>query len=85
MLKFEEIDLDRMVEEVLAGKEIARETAAAILNCPDERLADLLAATRRRARGCLRATREDLHAAQRAERHLPRGLFVLLAIAHLEG
>ena len=39
MLKFEEIDLDRMVEEVLAGKEIARETAAAILNCPDERLA----------------------------------------------
>lgn len=47
MLKFEEIDLDRMVEEVLAGKEIARETAAAILNCPDERLADLLAATRR--------------------------------------
>src|SRR5271168_5308275 len=47
MLKFEEIDLDRMVEEVLAGKEIARETAAAILNCPDERLADLLGATRR--------------------------------------
>jgi biotin synthase len=46
MLKFEDIDLDRMVEEVLAGKEIARETAAAILNCPDERLADLLAATR---------------------------------------
>ena len=31
MLKFEEIDLDRMVEEVLAGKEIARETAAAIV------------------------------------------------------
>ena len=47
MLKFEEIDLDRMVEEVLAGKEIARETASAILNCPDERLGDLLAATRR--------------------------------------
>src|ERR1700722_14158033 len=46
MLKFEDIDLDRMVEEVLAGKEIARETAAAILNCPDERLPDLLAATR---------------------------------------
>ena len=45
MLKFEEIDLDRMVEEVLAGKEIARETAAAILKCPDDRLADLLAAT----------------------------------------
>ena len=47
MLKFEEIDLDRMVEEVLAGKEIARETAAAILNCPDARLGDLLAATGR--------------------------------------
>src|SRR5271155_2968295 len=46
MLKFSEIDLDQMVEEVLAGKEIARETAAAILNCPDDRLADLLAATR---------------------------------------
>ena len=46
MLNFEDIDLDRMVEEVLAGKEIARETASAILNCPDERLADLLAATR---------------------------------------
>src|ERR1700723_3593614 len=46
MLNFEDIDLDRMVEEVLAGKEIARETAIAILNCPDERLADLLAATR---------------------------------------
>ena len=38
MLKFEDIDLDRMVEEVLAGKEIAREAAMAILNCPDERL-----------------------------------------------
>src|SRR5258707_15619616 len=46
MLTFEEIDLDRMVEEVLAGKEIARDVAAAILNCPDERLADLLIATR---------------------------------------
>ena len=46
MSKFEDIDLDRLVEEVLAGKEIARETAMAILNCPDERLADLLAATR---------------------------------------
>ena len=46
MLTFEEIDLDRMVEEVLAGREIARDVAAAILNCPDERLADLLGATR---------------------------------------
>ena len=34
MLKFEDINLDRMVEEVLAGKEIAREAAMAILNCP---------------------------------------------------
>jgi hypothetical protein len=27
---------------------------------------------------------EDLHAAQRAKRHLPRGLLVLLAIEDLE-
>lgn len=46
MMTFEEIDLDRTVEEVLAGKEIDRDTAIAILNCPDERLSDLLAATR---------------------------------------
>src|SRR6202521_4439186 len=46
-MKFEEIEIDRMVEEVRAGKEIARDVAAAILNCPDERLADLLGATRK--------------------------------------
>ena len=50
MLKFEDIDLDRMVEEVLAGKEIARETAAAILNWPDDRLGELLAAKLKCAR-----------------------------------
>ncbi len=45
MIKFEELDLDRIVEEVLGGAELDRETAAAILNCPDQRLGDLLAAT----------------------------------------
>src|SRR6266851_8697599 len=45
MVKFEDLDLDRIVEEVLGGAELDRETAAAILNCPDQRLGDLLAAT----------------------------------------
>ena len=45
MVKFEDQDLDRIVEEVLAGAELDRETAAAVLNCPDERLGDLLQAT----------------------------------------
>ena len=45
MVKFEDLDLDRIVEEVLGGAELERETAAAILNCPDERLGDLLGAT----------------------------------------
>ena len=45
MVKFEDLDLDRIVEEVLGGAELDRETAAAILNCPDERLNDLLGAT----------------------------------------
>jgi biotin synthase len=45
MLKFEEIDLDQLVDEVLAGKEIDRETALALLNCPDDRIDDLLGAT----------------------------------------
>lgn len=45
MVNFEDQDLDRIVEEVLAGAELDRETAAAVLNCPDERLGDLLQAT----------------------------------------
>ncbi len=45
MLKFEDLDLDRLIEQVLAGVELDRESARAILNCPDERLGDLLAAT----------------------------------------
>jgi biotin synthase len=45
MIRFEEIDLDRVVEDVLAGRELAREVAGAILACPDERLGDLLTAT----------------------------------------
>jgi biotin synthase len=45
MVKFENLDLDQIVELVLGGGELDREAARAILNCPDERLSDLLAAT----------------------------------------
>lgn len=45
MLEFEDIDLDRMVAEVLGGQELDRRVALAVLNCPDERLNELLAAT----------------------------------------
>jgi biotin synthase len=45
MVNFADLDFDRIVEEVLGGAELDRETAAAILNCPDERLGDLLKAT----------------------------------------
>jgi biotin synthase len=47
MVKFEDLDLDRIVEDVLSGGELDRETARALLNCPDQRLGDLLAATLR--------------------------------------
>jgi biotin synthase len=47
MISFDRIDLEQIVEAVLAGGEIDRETAAAILSCPDHRLGDLLGATRR--------------------------------------
>jgi biotin synthase len=45
MTRFEELDLDHMVTEVLAGTELERPAARAILDCPDRRLPDLLAAT----------------------------------------
>jgi len=45
MLEFGDIDLDELVAEVLAGKELARPVALAILSCPDNRLNDLLSAT----------------------------------------
>lgn len=45
MLKFEDIDLDWVVAETLAGRELERNAALALLNCPDGRLNDLLAAT----------------------------------------
>lgn len=45
MTRFEELDLDRMVVEVLEGAELPRAAARAILDCPDDRLTDLLAAT----------------------------------------
>lgn len=47
MVGFEHIDLDQMVAEALAGKELERPVASALLDCPDERLGDLLNATRR--------------------------------------
>jgi biotin synthase len=45
-IRFEVLDLTGMVERVLAGEELDRPEAHAILNCPDERLAELLGATR---------------------------------------
>lgn len=47
MLEFEDLDLDRVTADVLAGKEPAREQAMALLNCPNEKLGDLLRATRK--------------------------------------
>src|SRR5271170_5335802 len=44
-MRFEAIDLDRMVTDVLAGRELDRELARAILDCPEPRLGDLLGAT----------------------------------------
>lgn len=45
MTRFEELDFDRMAAEVLEGAELPRPAARAILDCPDHRLPDLLAAT----------------------------------------
>lgn len=45
MLQFRDLDLDRITLDVLAGKELSREEAAAILACPDESLGALLDAT----------------------------------------
>src|SRR5260370_12736358 len=47
VLQFEDLDLDRIAERVLAGETVAREEASAIINCPDDRLGDLLRATRK--------------------------------------
>ena len=45
MLEFQELDLERMVERVLAGEELQRAEARAVLDCSDESLPALLAAT----------------------------------------
>jgi biotin synthase len=45
-IRFEDLDLAKVVERVLAGEELERSQAHAILNCPDDRLPGLLAATR---------------------------------------
>src|SRR5258707_6522557 len=47
MLQFEDLDLDRIAERVLAGETVAREESSAIINGPDDRLDDLLRATRK--------------------------------------
>jgi biotin synthase len=44
-MHFGELDLTRMVKRVLAGENLARAEAGAVLNCPNEQLPDLLAAT----------------------------------------
>jgi biotin synthase len=44
-IRLEDLDLMGVVERVLAGEELERPEGHAILNCPDERLAELLAAT----------------------------------------
>jgi biotin synthase len=44
-MKFEDLDITRMIERVLADAELERGEALAILNCPDDRLDDLLTAT----------------------------------------
>jgi biotin synthase len=47
VLEFDDLDLERMAERVLAGEELQRAEARAVLNCPDERLPALLGATLR--------------------------------------
>src|SRR5258706_14001765 len=44
-MKFEDLDITRMIERVLTDVELERGEALAILNCPDDRLDDLLTAT----------------------------------------
>ena len=44
-MRFENIDLDQMATDVLAGAELERGVAQAVLDCPDGRLSDLLGAT----------------------------------------
>jgi biotin synthase len=44
-MDFKDLDLKTVIERVLAGGELERREARAILNCPDECLPELLAAT----------------------------------------
>jgi hypothetical protein len=37
-LEFNQLDLNRMAERLLAGEELRRAVASAVLNCPDEKL-----------------------------------------------
>jgi biotin synthase len=47
MVAFEKLALGEISNRVLAGEELPREEASAILSCPDDRLGDLLLATRK--------------------------------------
>lgn len=47
VIGFEDVDFERVVADVLAGGELDRPVAQALLNCPDDRLGDLLNATLR--------------------------------------
>jgi len=44
VLNFKELDLKHLVERVLAGGELERAKARAVLNCPDDHLTELLGA-----------------------------------------
>lgn len=44
-MEFSQLDLAQTVSRVLAGQELNRSEASAILNCPDDRLPELLSAT----------------------------------------
>ena len=46
-MKFKDLDLEEVVKRVLSGTQLDRPEALAILNCPDENLDELLAATLR--------------------------------------
>jgi len=47
VLRFQDLDLNQVASRVLGGEELARAEASAVINCPDERLADLLRVTRK--------------------------------------
>ena len=81
-LQFESLDLDAMVSGARRRGTIPRRGPrdSALPRCASAGLArrDLQS-----TRGDLRTPRENMHPAQRSERHLSRGLRLLLAVTHL--